>query len=292
MTGNQIASREYHFPAPAKLNLMLHVIGRRTDGYHLLETIFCFISLYDDIFIIPRSDGKIQLENPVDGISSEDDLIFRAAKLLQKTTQNSTGATIRLIKRIPMGGGLGGGSSDAATTLLALNHLWQTKLNRNQLMSLGLKLGADVPVFIFGRNAFAGGIGEKLTEINIPSKWYVMIHPDVHASTTEIFSSEQLTRNSPPAIMRTLGNIDKRRNDLEKIVREKYPEVNRAIEALEHFGKAMMTGSGSCVFIECETEIQAQNIYNELVDHWNVYKVRGLTQHPLASREIWGVAKW
>ena len=186
------------FSAPAKLNLFLHVVGRRQDGYHLLQTVFRFIDFSDNLSFRLRTDDIIKLHNPTAGIPEEKDLCVRAAKLLKQATRTKQGIDIFLQKRIPMGGGLGGGSWDAATTLLALNHLWKANLSRQQLLELGLKLGADVPVFIFGENAFAEGIGEKLTCIKLPPAWYVVLVPPVQVSTAEIFTSKELTRNTIP----------------------------------------------------------------------------------------------
>ena len=271
------------YPAPAKLNLMLRVTGRRDDGYHLLETVFRFIDLNDEIHIALRDDGQINLLNPIAGVPAESDLTVRAARLLQQTSGSPLGADLRLSKHIPMGGGLGGGSSDAATVMLALNHLWQTGLDRQQLMQLGVTLGADVPVFLFGRNAFAGGIGEELTALDLPDNWYVVLHPQVHVPTAEVFSSPMLTRNSPPSIMRTLESADRRSNDLESVVLKKYPRVKQALDALQQHGAALMTGSGSCVFLECGTEAEAQQIARQISGDWHSYTVHGLAQHPLLS---------
>lgn len=277
-------SAEFHtYPAPAKLNLMLHVTGRRADGYHLLETVFRFIDLNDQIHIALRDDGQIRLLNPIDGVPAEQDLTVRAARLLQQASGSKLGADLRVDKHIPMGGGLGGGSSDAATVMLALNHLWQTGLDRRQLMQLGVTLGADVPVFLFGQNAFAGGIGEELSALELPGNWYVVVHPQVHVPTAEVFSSPMLTRDSPPSIMRTLESADRRRNDLESVVLRKYPRVKQALDALRQHGPALMTGSGSCVFLECGDEAEARRITRQVSENWRSYTVQGLTQHPLLN---------
>lgn len=275
-------STEFHtYPAPAKLNLMLHVTGRRADGYHLLETVFRFIDLNDQIHIALRDDGQIRLLNPIDGVPAEQDLTVRAARLLQQASGSRLGADLHVDKCIPMGGGLGGGSSDAATVMLALNHLWQTGLDRRQLMQLGLTLGADVPVFLFGHNAFAGGIGEELSTLELPENWYVVVHPQVHVPTAEVFSSPMLTRDSPQSIMRTLESADRRRNDLESVVLRKYPRVKQALDALRQYGPALMTGSGSCVFLECGSKAKAREIARQVSENWHSYTVQGLTQHPL-----------
>ena len=269
------------YPAPAKLNLMLKVVGRRADGYHLLETVFRFIDYSDTVELALRDDGVIELVNPIDGVPAERDLTVRAARLLQEHSGTPLGASIRLTKRIPMGGGLGGGSSDAATVLLALNALWQTGLSRDTLMQLGLKLGADVPVFVFGRNAFATGIGEELTELELPEKWYVVLHPGVHVPTAEIFSSELLTRDSDLSIMRILETTQQRRNDLQRVVASKYPAVSDVLNELEKYGSPLMTGSGSCVFLECDSEIEADKVYKALSHKYNGFVAKGLSSHPL-----------
>lgn len=269
------------YPAPAKLNLMLKVVGRRADGYHLLETVFRFIDYSDTVELARRDDGVIELLNPIDGVPAERDLTVRAARLLQQHSGTPLGASIRLTKRIPMGGGLGGGSSDAATVLIALNALWQTGLARETLMQLGLQLGADVPVFVFGRNAFATGIGEELTVLDLPERWYVVLHPGVHVPTAEIFSSELLTRDSDLSIMRILETTQQRRNDLQRVVTTKYPAVNEVLSELEKYGSPLMTGSGSCVFLECDSEIEADKVYKALSDKYNGFVAKGLSVHPL-----------
>ena len=182
-----------------------------------------------------------------------------------------------------MGGGLGGGSSDAATVLLALNHLWQTQLSREALMALGLQLGADVPVFVFGRNSFASGIGEELSELSIPNQWYVVVKPDVHVSTPKIFAHERLTRDSAPSIIRVFPRVRPLRNDMQAVVCEEYPEVANALAKLNQFGHALMTGSGACVFLACETEAAAREVYAQVATDYEAYCVVGLDQHPLST---------
>lgn len=273
---------DFHsFPAPAKLNLMLKVVGRRDDGYHLLETVFRLIDFCDGIDIAVRDDGRIALLNPIEGVEPEQDLCVRAARLLQRETGCALGADIRLDKRIPMGGGLGGGSSDAATVLLALNRLWRTGLSRERLMALGLMLGADVPVFVFGRNAFATGIGEKLTALSLPEKWYVVLHPGVHVPTSEIFSSPLLTRDSKPSIMPILETTQQAGNDLQSVATRLYPAVNAALEALKKFGSPLMTGSGSCVFLECASEEEAAKIFRAVSEQFDGFVAKGLSHHPM-----------
>jgi 4-diphosphocytidyl-2-C-methyl-D-erythritol kinase len=269
------------FPAPAKLNLMLKVVGRRADGYHLLETVFRFVDYGDTVAIAPRSDGRIVLHDPIPGIAPENDLTVRAARLLQRETGCPLGADLRVTKRIPMGGGLGGGSSDAATVLMALNHLWQTGLSRQRLMSCGVSLGADVPVFIFGQNAFARGIGDELEAVALPQKWYVVLHPGVHVPTAEIFSSPLLTRDSAPRIMPILETTQQVGNDLQSVVCKLYPAVNEALDELRKFGSPLMTGSGSCVFLECDSEDEAAQIFRVASERYDGFVAKGLERHPL-----------
>ena len=283
MTLQNLPADAQAFLAPAKLNLMLHITGRRDDGYHLLETVFTFIGLYDTIYLRNRDDGQIVLHTLIDGVDAEQDLSVRAARALQQASGSKCGADLWVEKHIPMGGGLGGGSSDAATVLLALNHLWQTDLSRQQLMDLGLKLGADVPVFIFGQNSFASGIGEVLTEVSIPNQWYVVIKPDVHVATPKIFAHERLTRDSAPSIIRVFPRVQPLRNDMQAVVCEEYPEVANALAKLNQFGHALMTGSGACVFLACETEAAAREVCAQVATEYEAYCVAGLDQHPLST---------
>jgi len=270
------------FPAPAKLNLMLRVLGRRPDGYHLLETIFRLVDFCDTVEIAVRVDGEIHLHNPIPGVAAEQDLTVRAARLLQQTSGSGLGADLRLTKRIPMGGGLGGGSSDAATVLLVLNRLWSTGLSREQLMALGLQLGADVPFFLFGNNAFATGVGEQLSALSLPSdRWYIVLQPGVQVPTAKIFSSPLLTRNSLPCIMPILETTQRFDNDLQSVVCAMYPAVSDALEELKQFGPALMTGSGSCVFLECASESEAKRILQVVSKKYDGFVGKGLDRHPL-----------
>jgi len=273
----------FTFPAPAKLNLFLHVVGRRPDGYHLLQTVFRFIDFSDQISFKLRDDGVIKLHNPIAGVPEEKDLCVRAAKLLQQKTATTQGADIFLQKQIPMGGGLGGGSSDAATTLLALNHLWQVNLSREQLLELGLQLGADVPVFVFGQNAFAQGVGEKLAAIELPPAWYLVLVPPAQVSTAEIFASKELTRNTIPITIPPFS-VWQGHNDLELVVCRTYPEVARCLEwlkRLENTTIAAMSGSGSCVFAEFATEQAARAAFEQIPDDIKGFVAKGLNCHPL-----------
>ena len=268
------------FPAPAKLNLTLSITGRRPDGYHLLESVFRFIDLADTIELAVRDDGLIVHETPIPGVEPEADLTVRAARLLQAASGTALGASIRVHKRIPMGGGLGGGSSDAATVLMALNHLWRTGLSRQALQDLGLQLGADVPVFVFGQAAFATGVGEELTPCDVPDVWYVVLDPGVHVPTAKIFSHERLTRNSPLSIMRTLLTTQ-RKNDMQSVVCEMFPEVAECLKKLSRYGSALMTGSGGCVFLECATQQEAETVFRAVSDECRGFVAKGLQNHPL-----------
>jgi len=252
------------FPAPAKLNLDLRITGRRDDGYHNLESIFCLIGLYDTVYLKPRDDKKIILHNPTEGISYEQDLAYRAALSLQQHTGSCRGVEIWLEKKIPTGGGLGGGSSDAATVLTVLNQWWQCRLTRQELIDLAVGLGADVPFFVFGQSAFARGIGEQLVKIEIPKQWYVIVKPSVHVSTAKIFSHENLTRNSKPSIMPTFQSLQPFRNDIQAVVFQEYPEVWKVYCKLSEYGSALMTGSGACIFLSTDSQQEANNIYQQV----------------------------
>lgn len=268
------------FPAPAKLNLFLHVIGRRADGYHLLQSVFRFVDHADTVWLGVREDGHICRLQDIPGVPAERDLTVRAARLLQQESGCMLGVDIRLEKRLPMGGGLGGGSSDAATVLLGLNHLWGLGLSRRRLQELGLRLGADVPVFVFGQSAFAEGVGEELTPVALPPAWYVVLVPPVSVATADVFSASELTRNTPPIkIADFLSGAG--RNDLQPAVVNKYPEVARHLDWLGRFGEARMTGSGACVFLAVEDEAGARAILRELPRDMQGFVARGLDRHPL-----------
>ncbi len=267
-------------PAPAKLNLFLHVTGRRADGYHLLQTLFRFIDLNDTLHFALRSDGVVHRTNKIEDVPEEHDLCVRAARLLQKETGCALGVDITVEKRIPMGGGLGGGSSDAATTLIALNRLWSLNLSRERLMSLGLQLGADVPAFVFGENAFAEGVGEKLQAYSLPEAWYVVLFPPVHVPTAKIFTHPELTRDSVSIIIRALS-LQHCRNDLQTVVCSLYPEVADYLAELGKHGKAMMTGSGACVFAGFESRNRAEAVLQQLPRDMRGVVVQGLSRHPL-----------
>ena len=272
--------------APAKLNLFLHVVGRRADGYHLLQTLFRFIDLNDTLRFALREDGAVHRVNALAGVPAEQDLCVRAARLLQKETGCELGIDIELEKRIPMGGGLGGGSSDAATTLLALNRLWGLNLSRERLMQLGLTLGADVPVFVFGENAFAEGVGERLQAYALPEAWYIVLTPPVHVPTAQIFTHPELTRNTISITIRALPNgCDFKTgllgNDLQPVACKLYPVIQQHLAWLAKFAPALMTGSGACVFAEFATEQEAKAVLQQLPDNMRGFVARGLQQHPL-----------
>jgi 4-diphosphocytidyl-2-C-methyl-D-erythritol kinase len=273
------------WPAPAKLNLFLHVVGRRDDGYHLLQTVFRLIDLCDTLEFGPRADGEVRLATPVPGVPEDEDLVVRAAHALRNAAGTAagttTGVTIRVEKRIPIGGGLGGGSSDAATTLIALNELWGARLPRSELARLALGLGADVPFFLLGRNAFAEGIGEVLTPLDLEPAWYVVITPEVAVSTREIFASNALTRNTKPLKI-TAFFAGQGRNDLEAETCRRYPQVAQALRWLKVFGDARMSGSGSSVFAAFGSEREARAVAAKIPGAWRGVAVRGLDRHPLA----------
>ena len=272
------------WPAPAKLKLFLHVTGRRADGYHNLQTAFRLIDLVDTLRFTARADGKITLARPLAGVPPEQDLCLRAALLLKQATGHRGGAEIELDKRIPMGGGLGGGSSDAATTLVVLNHLWRLDLKRGELQQLALKLGADVPVFVFGENAFAEGVGEQLTPLVLPAAWYLVLVPPVQVPTAAVFAAPELTREAIPIrITAFFDGLKQRdlRNDLEPVVSERYPEVARHLAWLKQHGEARMSGSGACVYAEFSTASAAHAAQAQLPQAMRGFVARGLERHPL-----------
>ncbi|WP_250655030.1 4-(cytidine 5'-diphospho)-2-C-methyl-D-erythritol kinase [Alkalimarinus coralli] len=270
-------------PAPAKLNLFLHINGRRKDGYHELQTLFQFIDRSDILHFTPTAKHTIQITPEIDGVSLEDNLIYKAASLLLPYRQNPCGILINLEKNLPMGGGLGGGSSDAATTLVALNQLWQCDLTTEQLTKLGLTLGADVPIFISGHAAWAEGVGELFTPANPIEHWYIVLTPDCHVDTGEIFSHQRLTRDTPkmkiaPALE---GEVKNFQNDCEAIVSELYPEVNEAIQTLNQHGRSRLTGTGACVFAAFESREQAESAFSKLPKSIKGFISKGLNSSPL-----------
>lgn len=254
---------ELILPAPAKLNLMLHILGRRADGYHELQTLFQFLDFGDELGFALRHDGQIQLHTAVAGVPHDSNLIVRAARLLQQHSNGTLGADIWLDKRLPMGGGIGGGSSDAATTLLGLNHLWQLGCSEDQLAALGLSLGADVPVFVRGHAAFAEGVGEKLQPITLSEPWFLVAIPQVLVSTVEIFSDPELTRDTPPIKVRSLLEGGGR-NDCQPVVLKRYPEVRNALILLSKFVPTRLTGTGACVFGSFPSQDDADKVARQL----------------------------
>ena len=268
------------WPAPAKLNLFLQITGRRADGYHLLQTVFRFIDRCDSLRFAPLNDGQIVLATPIPGVPPESDLTVRAARLLQEETGCRQGVRSDIEKRLPMGGGLGGGSSDAATVLLALNHLWRTGVPRRRLQEIGLALGADVPVFVFGENAFAEGVGEALRPVALPPAWYVVLEPPVQVPTVTIFKDAALRRDTPSIAVENwhpgFGG-----NDLQAVAVHYFPEVARYLDGLSAFGDARMTGSGACVFAEFAEESAARAVLARLPEGMRGWVASGLDAHPL-----------
>lgn len=271
---------EHAYPAPAKLNLFLHVVGRRQDGYHLLQTLFRLLDYGDTVRLTVRDDGGIRVLNPLPGVPPERDLCFRAARLLQEHTGCKLGADIGLDKQLPMGGGLGGGSSDAATVLMGLNRLWGTGLSREALQELGLRLGADVPVFVFGRSAFAEGVGEKLQVVSMPPASYVVLVPPVQVATAEIFTSPGLTRNTPEMRIPPLpeGSMH---NDLEPVAVDAYPVIGEYLKWLGRYGDARMTGSGACVFAGFSDRAEAERVFASRPEGMQGFVADGLDVHPM-----------
>lgn len=268
------------WPAPAKLNLMLRIVGQRADGYHLLQTVFQFVEWCDWLSFYPESSGNICLDSPTPGVLEQDDLIIRAANLLKKETGCLQGVRIAIEKDLPMGGGLGGGSSDAATTLVVLNKLWGTHLSSQALMKLGLQLGADVPVFINGNAAWAEGVGEELTNILLPENWIIVIKPDCHVDTKQIFCTKELTRDSKQITIADFLAGDQI-NDCAAVVRKVYQVVDQALSDLSVYSNARLTGTGACVFAEFSSYGEAVKAFDSLKNKWNVHLTKGLNISPL-----------
>ena len=268
------------YPAPAKLNLMLRIVGQREDGYHLLQTVFQFVELCDWLTFLPNDSGEVILENAISGVQNFDNLIVRAANLLKKETGFSGGVQIKLEKNLPMGGGLGGGSSDAATVLVVLNSLWNLQLSRKKLMELGLLLGADVPIFVFGHAAWAEGIGEKITQIDVKEQWVLILKPDCHVNTCEIFSAKDLTRNSKSITINEF-NAGQVQNDCLRVVCKHYEAIEKALCDLSVFSEARLTGTGACVFAQFESENFAIEAELTLKDKWQTYLTKSCNKSPL-----------
>jgi 4-diphosphocytidyl-2-C-methyl-D-erythritol kinase len=274
------------FPAPAKLNLFLHVVGRRDDGYHLLQSVFRLIDFGDTVHLQLRDDGCVVREGDFPGVPEDQDLTMRAARLLQPFAPPGSGVGIQLEKRLPMGGGLGGGSSDAATVLLALNRLWDLNFSRQRLQTLALTLGADVPVFVFGRSAFAEGVGECLSAVQLAPAWYVVLMPPVHIPTAAVFAAPELTRNTPALTIAPFSASQNPggaglHNDLQAIVVKRYPEVAQHLEWLGQYGEARMTGSGACVFAAFDSEEAAHRVMRAVPDGMQGFVAQGVDRHPL-----------
>ena len=268
------------WPAPAKLNLFLHITGRREDGYHLLQTVFQFLDFSDELVFSTRNDDQIRRLTEVAGVPAEQDLVVRAASLLQQHAAIRQGVDIELNKRLPMGGGLGGGSSDAATTLVALNRIWGCGLGTEQLAELGLQLGADVPVFIRGQAAWAEGVGENLTPVELPEPWFVVLCPPVNVSTAKVFSDPQLIRDCPAITIRDFLS-GAGTNVCEPLVRKGWPEVDAALRDLSRFAEARMTGTGACVFAAFEREEDARSAWQQLSGQWSGFVAKGKNISPL-----------
>lgn len=268
--------------APAKLNLMLNITGRRDDGYHFLQTVFQFVNWCDWLSFRERKDNKVSLAKPMLGVAASDNLIVRAVRALQQQVGCQRGVSITIEKHLPMGGGLGGGSSDAATTLVALNYLWELNLSVGQLMKLGLSLGVDVPIFIFGYNAWGEGVGANVQKITLPDSWFVIVKPDCHVETKAVFAAKYLTRNNKPIKMHDflLGKQD---NDCLQVVTELYRPVAKAIVALSKFGVARLTGTGACVFSQFSSKIEASRVAESLKKHGgcDVFLVSSVNRSPL-----------
>lgn len=270
-------------PSPAKLNLFLHITGKRPDGYHDLQTVFQLIDLEDTLHFTPTEDDNFHITSNVNDIPMAEHLCYRAWVLMRPHCASNPGMHIHLEKRIPLGAGMGGGSSNAATTLLALNHLWKTKLSHEQLMAYALQLGADVPVFVQGQNAFAEGVGEKLTPIDLPHRWFVLAFPHVHANTGSLFSHPHLTRNSKPITIADYRAGVNTENVFTPLVCEQYPDVANALALLNAFGQARMTGSGSTVFLAVETFAQAQDIVGHIGSQLITYVAQSLSESSLLA---------
>ncbi len=268
------------YPSPAKLNLFLYINGQRADGYHELQTLFQFLDYGDWLTITPRNDSHIRLTPHLACVPTEQNLIYRAAKLLQQHSGCTQGANIYLDKNLPLGGGVGGGSSNAATALVALNHIWQLNYSLNTLAELGLTLGADVPIFVHGYAAFAEGVGEKLIDCTPNEKWYLVTKPTVSIATAKIFQDPQLTRNTPRQPLSTLLN-QKFSNDCEKVVKDHYPEVEHLLDWLLQYAPARLTGTGACVFAEFDDKTAAERIYKQLPNDVTGFVARGMNRSPL-----------
>lgn len=271
------------WPAPAKLNLMLHITGRREDGYHLLQTVFQFVDYSDELSFEVTQSGAIHQLTPIAGVDAQDDLIIRAARLLQQRSGCSQGAAISIEKRLPMGGGLGGGSSDAATTLVALNQLWGVGLPVDELAALGGELGADVPVFVHGNTAWAEGIGDILQSIELPQPWYLVVKPSLEIATAQLFSDQELKRDCSAITIADFIAGD-RLNVFTAVVKKRYPAVADMMNLLEKFGDVRLTGTGACLFLSFERQQQATEAARQIPQQWDYFIAQGLNRSPLYRR--------
>ena len=270
----------FSLPSPAKINLFLHITGQRSDGYHNLQTLFQLLDFGDKLVFRSNRSGNIKINGNIDGVDEKNNLIFHAATLLQKSTGCDLGCTIDLTKNLPMGAGLGGGSSNAATTLVGLNALWKCGLTANQLSDLGKTLGADVPVFVHGESAFAEGIGDILTPLTLPQRWFLVITPNCHVSTREIFSNPQLTRNSSPIKIRALSGVEYR-NDCQDVVSKLHPAVGTVLQWVENFSAPLMTGTGASVFCSFDSKSEAQHVLSKLPKQWTGFVAKGVNRSPV-----------
>ncbi len=279
------------WPAPAKLNLFLHLVGRREDGYHLLQTVFQLLDWGDEVRVRLRRDGQVRRVDPLPGVDAESDLAVRAARMLQAASGTRLGADIAIEKRIPMGGGLGGGSSDAATALVALDALWRTDMGEDELAALGVRLGADVPVFVRGRTAWAEGIGEQLTALDLAQRWFVVVDPAAVVPTAVLFADSALTRDTPRLKISRFLADEPTGNAFESVVRSRFPVVARALDWLGGHGEARLSGSGGCVFAAFDTRQMATEVAGDCPVGMRAWVARGVNASPLlARRDAWRAA--
>ena len=271
------------WPSPAKLNLFLHILGRYDNGYHKLQSLFQMLDYGDKLAFDINHTGTIAMSTPLKGVKDEDNLIIRAAKLLAAQTKTKLGAHISLEKCLPMGGGIGGGSSNAATTLVALNALWGSRLSVHQLADIGLQLGADVPIFVRGETAFAEGVGEQITPAPQPEQWFLVANPNVHISTGEIFTAQELTRNTPSMDWADY-KFEETRNDCQQLVVNRYPEVAKLLQWLVHYAPSRMTGTGACVFAPFSDESLANDVQGKLPSSWQSFVAKGVNRSPLLEK--------
>ena len=267
-------------PSPAKLNLFLHILDRRDDGYHNLQTLFQILDYGDQLSFSVNKQSEINIINNIEGVTAEENLVFKAAKALQQATDCHWGSDIQLDKKLPMGAGLGGGSSNAATTLVGLNSLWQCDLSLDQLAEIGRDLGADIPIFVKGSSAFAEGIGDKLTPISLDEFWYLVVTPKIKVSTEQIFCHSELTRNAPAIKIRALSE-ELYRNDCQSVVETLYPEVKQVLDWLKCYGNPLMTGTGASVYCRFDNQQEAKQAQQNVPNSWDSFVAKGVNQSPL-----------